>query len=84
MRMDVSAWATDLMAANPGWVVLPDDRLTMLFALPGHLRGAFWIWDTDPTRLAWRMNEAESLLRKGANAPAGRMPHPHRHNKRHS
>jgi hypothetical protein len=72
MRAELGAHAAGLMAANPGWVVLLDDRFPVLFALPGHLRGAFWIYDTDPERLAKRMEKAESYLRKEAEERPGR------------
>jgi hypothetical protein len=72
MRAELGAHAAGLMAANPGWVVLPDDRFPMLFALPGHLRGAFWLYDTDPDRLAERMEKVESYLRKEAENATGR------------
>jgi hypothetical protein len=77
MRAELTVEAANLMAASPGWVVLTDDRCTMLFALPGHLRGAFWLYDDDPARLAKRMEKAESYLRKEAmNPPAGRTTRP--------
>lgn len=84
MRAKLEAIAAGLMAANRGWVVLPDDQCTMLFALPGHLRGAFWLGDVDPNRLARRMTEVESLLgRTTTSAPAGRRSRPrHHHRKR--
>jgi hypothetical protein len=67
MGTELDAEAAGLMAANPGWVVFRDDRFpTVLFALPGHLRGAFWLFDTDPDRLAKRMEKVENHLRNEA------------------
>jgi hypothetical protein len=74
MRAELSVEAADLMAANPGWIVLPDERFPMLFALPGHLRGAFWLYDTD--RIGWksvrRRPSATSAGRLGTPRPGGR------------
>src|SRR2546423_1848363 len=80
MMRDLDAVASNLMAEHPGWVVLPDQRYLMLVALPGHLRNAFWIYDTDPDRLAIRMAKVENYLRKeDTNAPARRTTRPPQH-----
>ncbi|GAA4640753.1 hypothetical protein GCM10023196_107480 [Actinoallomurus vinaceus] len=80
MMRDLDAVAANLMAGHPGWVVLPDQQYLMLVALPGHLRDAFWIYDTDPDRLAVRMAKVENYLRQeGTNAPARSMTRPPQH-----
>lgn len=86
MRAELDVKAAGLMAANPGWVVVTDDRFSMLLALPAHLRRAFWIYDADPNRLALRMNKVENFLRaEDKNAPAGRtMRHPQHGRRRNS
>lgn len=54
--------ASALMQDHPGRIIAPDST-GQLAALAGHLHDAYWLHDTNPNRLHFRINLAERHLR---------------------